>query len=526
VILSREELLKIDDQYLVELSQSNPAALCQTAQMLLADLKVARERIEQNSSNSSKPSGSLPPWENRRDNDALGDEEDDPSDPDSTATSRSTTDSGSSGDSSKRKPGRQLGSQGFGRTQKLPVTHSVHHYCRTCSDCGANLNNIDQVAYTAFYTLDVTFGTPEKPGLQLSNTNHRLYQSHCSSCGTESRHEPHRAPDEGGQWDSVSLTHWRLIGPGLAALIVYLSIDMRMSRRLMVRFLDDVLGVSASTGSVQKCLEESARALAPVEEQLVQQLLSDNLLHVDETPHKEAGASLWLWAFVSSTTALFYVGSRSSEIFKNLITAGHLPYAGWLMTDGYQVYREFLKRLRCWAHLVRKAQGLSECYSALPREQGTEVLDTLNTLMDAVYKAREGPPNHKPESIAADHVQLLGKLRKTCELMSCSKHEKTRALGVEFLRDWEAIFRVLEHPHLPLTNNEAERVLRHWVIMRRLTQGTRTELGSRVLGLYASVFATCRLRQVGPLNYIESVIRSRRSGADAPRLPMAQNSSI
>jgi hypothetical protein len=32
---------------------------------------------------------------------------------------------------------------------------------------------------------------------------------------------------------------------------------------------------------------------------------------------------------------------------------------------------------------------------------------------------------------------------------------------------------VLDHPELPLTNNAAERALRHWVIARRLSYGTR-----------------------------------------------------
>jgi hypothetical protein len=29
-----------------------------------------------------------------------------------------------------------------------------------------------------------------------------------------------------------------------------------------------------------------------------------------------------------------------------------------LMSDGYAVYRAFVNRLRCWAHLARKIQGL------------------------------------------------------------------------------------------------------------------------------------------------------------------------
>ena len=74
-------------------------------------------------------------------------------------------------------------------------------------------------------------------------------------------------------------------------------------------------------------------------------------------------------------------------------------------------------------------------------------------------------------------------------------------------------------PAWPLTNNEAERALRHWVILRKITQGTRSEQGSRALALFASVFATCRLRNSSPLLYIRDVIKMRRQGNDVPKLP-------
>jgi hypothetical protein len=90
---------------------------------------------------------------------------------------------------------------------------------------------------------------------------------------------------------------------------------------------------------------------------------------------------------------------------------------------------------------------------------------------------------------------------------------------VEFLNDWEAIFRVLEYPAWPLTNNEAERALRHWVIMRKFTQGTYSKQGSRALALFASIFVTCRLRNSSPLLYIRGVVKMRRQGHDIPKLP-------
>jgi transposase len=90
---------------------------------------------------------------------------------------------------------------------------------------------------------------------------------------------------------------------------------------------------------------------------------------------------------------------------------------------------------------------------------------------------------------------------------------------VELLNDWEAIFRVLSHPELPLTNNEAERALRHWVILRKLSLGTRTPVGSRVVALLASVIDTCRQRGHAPWRYLERAIADRRVGLPLAPLP-------
>jgi transposase len=103
--------------------------------------------------------------------------------------------------------------------------------------------------------------------------------------------------------------------------------------------------------------------------------------------------------------------------------------------------------------------------------------------------------------------------------MKSSTHEKARALAVEILNDWEVIFNVLDHPHLPLTNNKAERALRHWVILSRISHGIRIAQGSRVFSMLASVIETCRIRQQCPWRYLESVIDNRRAGFLASPFP-------
>ena len=237
----------------------------------------------------------------------------------------------------------------------------MHHSCGCCSACNENLTSIDK-AYTGFQTVNIEFGNTDSHGVQLNNTLHLYYLGMCPKCGLENRTEPWRALADNSDWRNVGMTEWRLIGPDLAALIVYLSMDMRVTHRKVKQFLWDVFGLQLSTGTIQNCMVESARALAPVETQLIEGLCVDYLMHADETSHNEAGEKLWLWVFITSSTALFLIGRRTKEILTNLIDAC-TDFNGQLMTDGYKLYRVYLNRLRCWAHLFRKAKGLRDSYT-------------------------------------------------------------------------------------------------------------------------------------------------------------------
>lgn len=92
----------------------------------------------------------------------------------------------------------------------------------------------------------------------------------------------------------------------------------------------------------------------------------------------------------------------------------------------------------------------------------------------------------------------LAQLQAACDQHRDHAHEKTRQLAREFLNDWTAIWQVLAYPNLPITNNVAEQALRHWVIARKISYGTRTAEGSRAYTLLASVIDTCRQRDILP----------------------------
>ena len=523
VQLSRYDLSQLDEDYLAKLPEQQLRSL---SAKLLADLKAAHERLDQNPTNSSRPPSSRAPWEREDDDANPPDRSEQPETGDKKADTRQGKDGqkpqegsaggqGQSGEpTQQRRAGQRPGAPGHGRVQQLSIEQTHHHRLATCAGCGAALSMVDGGrAHAGYLMIDLVPPSSERAGLQVFQSKH-LYYEHACPCGHRTRAEPgHCAGDPA--W-TVALSERHLAGPMLVALICALSLRMRLSRRRIQEFFADWFGLQLSVATINQCLHEAARALEPVvEEQLLAEIRASDLLHADETSWKEHGRLLWLWVFTSATTTVFTIGRRTQELLHGMLGTA---IEGWLMSDGYWAYRDYDNRLRCLTHLLRKARGLQDSADRPAQRFGTALRNLIEVVMDTVYAAREGPP---ATPLREQHAKPLNALLDLCIAHAEAKHEKTRALARELLNDWDTFWVVLDHPQLPLTNNTAERALRHWVIARRISYGTRNRQGSRAFTLLASVIETCRQRGHSPWSFIAETLRERRRGNPVPVLPAA-----
>jgi len=231
--LSDYDLRQIDEERINHLSETAVKNLSIT---LLNDLKEARERLNQNSKNSSIPPSSEAPWDkaskfedekkaNESSNnieaiaeaipadkqalasDCCSDEIDTPS---LAKESSAPATQQASPRELPRKPGKQSGAQGFGREQKITVHLQNHHYPNECVLCNAVFNaSHSRVAYTAFDTLTLKWGDLIQPGIEVVNTRHTYYESACP-CGHTTQAAPLRQPPD-SLLPGVELSQWRLI---------------------------------------------------------------------------------------------------------------------------------------------------------------------------------------------------------------------------------------------------------------------------------------------------------------------------
>ncbi len=463
--LSRHDLAQLDETYLAGLPEGSLRTL---SVKLLLDLKELFERLEQNPRNSSRPPSSRAPWEGV----AAGEERQQtpgqsgeaPAAEDTQETAPPAAEGAPAAAPPKqeepRRPGQRPGAPGHGRTQCLAVHAEQHHHPEICAACGAPLDEgHPERTVSAHYVIDLVVPEPGRCRLEAIQVKH-LYHARQCACGHWSYAEPATAAEE-AEW-RVSLSERHLVGPGLVALICALSLRLRLSRRRVQEFLAQWLGLS-----------------------------------------------------LSATTTVFLIGRRS-QVFLHSVLGAVLE--GWLMSDGHWAYRDYANRLRCLTHVLRKARGLEESLDGPAQRFGRALREHLEGVMSAVYAAREGPP---PIPLRQQHAAALNALFALCLQHAQARHAKTAALARELLNDWDTFWVVLDHPELPLTNNAAERALRHWVIARRLSYGTHNAQGSRAFTALASVIETCRQRGLSPWTYIAEAPRERRRGNPAPPLPAA-----
>jgi transposase len=402
--------------------------------------------------------------------------------------------------------GKRPGAKGHWRSQPIVVSGEAEHAPTVCFRCGAALGpELERRCVSAHDTLELTRADMS---LQVAATKHVYFAVRCR-CGHETVSCPGvgaRSPVEGRRRD-LTMTERCLVGPMLAAFIAALSLRFRLSRRKIQEFLADWLALELGTATIERCIHEFGLASEPVVEQLIEDVRAAEIVHLDETPWYQRGALRWMWVAATAVTIVYRIGSRRKEELAALIGEAFL---GWLVTDGYAAYRDHPRRQRCLAHLIRKGLALAEGYYGAGSGFGRDLVRDLRRLIERVH---DGDANTQAVE------RLMARIQWNCQCNRYEIEKKVRDLAGEILNDWDAVVAFVSDPNLPPTNNEAERALRHAVIARRISFGTRTDEGSRFYAAGLSVIDTCRKRGADPWAYACTLIAAARANLPLPMIP-------
>lgn len=301
-------------------------------------------------------------------------------------------------------------------------------------------------------------------------------------------------------------------GPRLIAFSGLLMSCFRQSKRRAALFLSMILNQPACPGWMVSLQKLAAEASQPAYDELVRQLSQQAVLFIDESPTKEGKAKSWIWTFVAGTFTLFATRtSRAADILAEWLGEA---YMGVIHCDRARMYWSFGRLQWCWAHLKRDFQGLidSRCHTA--RRLGRDLMRPTKELFMLWQKVRDGTLSR------AAFVEQMTPIRAEVESLLLRGYFNARVHG--FCKGlWEHrqnLWTFVEVEGVEPTNNAAEQALRQAVIWRKLSFGTQSAEGSRFVERLLTVVETCRRQQRNVLSWMVEAVEARFAGKTAPSL--------
>jgi transposase len=370
----------------------------------------------------------------------------------------------------------------FVRTKDVP-THQMFHSYDSCPNCNGHLGKLS-VAYSR-QIIDI-------PIVSATITEHTVFKRYCFSC--KKRFYP--TPD----LSTYVFGKYR-IGISLMALVTTMREEERLPIGTIQNHLKTFYRLDLSVGEIVKILHTTALWGTSQYQTIKENLLSSHVIHADETGGRENGKNGYFWSFSNNTNQfLLYRKSRGSKVVREVLGEDGENFEGVLTTDFYAAYNEYAGfHQRCWVHYLRDINNLSEEY---PKDKLLKMwAQDIHRLYER-SKQYTGPPDNIPLGLQEQMRERKEAYFKKQLTDICNpyldKQTVFSTLNARALKYISELFTFIRFPNVLPDNNAAERILRHTVVSRKISGGTRSEKGSETKSILASLFGTWRLQKLNP----------------------------
>lgn len=355
------------------------------------------------------------------------------------------------------------------------VTETKRHPIDRC-DCGARMT---KKKTAVFYEEDIPI-----PAQKIAR-RHIVEKAYCPKCNI---------------WQTaIPLPrHKVVLGRNVQKYICYLSVLCRLSFTQIQHLLSDTYAFKISQGEIAKILERESIRARPFFDQLKARIRGEPGVHLDETGWKllrggDKGYA-WVMSGAESKESVFLVGeSRGKGNAQKLLGES---FDGFVVSDDYGAYRKLKKHQLCWAHVIRKFRDMARSgeLSESQRKRCKEEYVTLCLLFDDLAR----------EKSAARYGEFARRLVR----LSVGKPDEPRnmiRIKQTLRKNIPKYLTCLSDPRIPLTNNLAERSLRHLVLKRKISFGSLTKRTADNFAVLVSVLLS--LKQRHQSNFFSEYLR-------------------
>ena len=294
-----------------------------------------------------------------------------------------------------------------------------------------------------------------------------------------------------------------------------------------VKMADRAGLVDLPANSLIETTHSFADFVSPVYSMIKQGILDSRVLRADETPHLmlegDKKDRWYLWGF--STDSLCFLecrDTRSGDIASELLVKSKCEV---LVSDVYSGYGKAIRvanevRQSSQMPLVMAAHCNAHArryfFKMWPKYQEAQFyLDHFHEIYQLNAKAKgQDPPKI---------LDFRKEMRPRFEAMKAKAMEELAQYSLKgkyakalkyFLKNYETLTFFLTDAETPIDNNAQERNLRSHVMGRKSWYGTHSKRGALTAAILFSIVESCKLIQVNPRQYFESLVKDMLDGDD------------
>ena len=376
-------------------------------------------------------------------------------------------------------PARKRRPRGFARRRMEP-TRRVIHAPESCPECGTGL---------AGGWVQRTREVIEVPLAPAEVVEHVFVARTCALC------RKRRLPEDPLRERVVGRQRF---GVNLVSLIVTLREEGRLPIRVIQQYLQTVHQLKLSVGAIVETIHSVARQARSAVAEMLERVRGSVVVHADETGWRQDGVNGYVWTFSTPTERYFVRRGRNKEVVDEVLGES---FSRVLVSDFYAAYNHYpgLKQ-RCWVHLLRDIGELEALY---PQDA---VLTRWATAVRRLYAQAKACVASDGRLASRRQLALEERLLALCRPFSDDQTAPQAKLCRRIDRFIKELFVFVSHPDVPPENNAAERSLRHLVVSRKISSGTRSQQGTNSKMALASLFGAWRARGLNPLSQCRSLL--------------------
>lgn len=348
---------------------------------------------------------------------------------------------------------------------------------KECNVCGTELSEP-----THTYSRIVEDILPAKAII----TQYIIVRRYCKRCKKQMSGQVHTAlPNE-------------RFGIRLMVLIISLK-TLGLSFGKISNLLQMLFSLNLTESAINHAVSKTAQAFGKKYTEMITELKKELNIYGDETSWRVNGENYWLWTFVGRWTVIYEIDKSRGAIVPKRILDG---YDGNITSDSYSAWNHVCTtHQRCHIHYIREINDTLQYKN--PGLEFTPFAKCLKKILN---------DSHNIAQITNESKRLLAKKNLEARILRMISKKYTEKNCIRFVkrlrREREMLFTFLitgTDSH----NNTAERAIRPNVIIRKITNGHRSESGAYSHKVLMSVRETCRIRGLNfhdySLEYLSNV---------------------